>query len=106
GIGFALCLLGSVRGTESGSPSSGPLQLVHDFFPGDFEADQPPSQLTKLGNVLFFAASDVETGQNVWRTDGTPGATQQVPLVGQDGDFGSYQILGSLGQRMLWTASA
>jgi ELWxxDGT repeat protein len=107
GIGFVLCLLwGSVRATESGSPPAGPLHLVHDFFPGDFEADQPPSQLTKLGNTLFFVAIDVETGQNVWRTDGTPGATQQVPLVGYDGAIYYPNILGSLGQRMLWTVSS
>lgn len=106
GVGLALALFlswGIVRATESGSPAEGPIRLVHDFFPGEFEGGEPPTQLTKLGNVLFFAASDLDTGRNVWRSDGTPAGTRRVSFPGGAGD--EARILGRVGQRVLWSAS-
>jgi ELWxxDGT repeat protein len=111
GSGFAvLLLLSGVRATES-DPSGvaavppGPAHLVHDFFPGQFSDDKPLPQLTRLGGVLFFVASDRDTGTNVWRTDGSPAGTRRVPFAAPAGTAGST-IVGALNGRMLLAASA
>lgn len=81
--------------------AEGPARLVHDFFPDEFEGDRPVSQLTQLGGELFFVADDLDSGQAVWRTDGTPAGTERVPIAGSVGP-GSARIVGRVGPRVLW----
>ncbi len=106
-----LLLLGGVRATES-DPSGaaavppGPARLVHDFFPGQFEDEQPLPQLTPLGNALFFLASDRQTGTTVWRTDGSPGGTRGVPVMASAAGTVLTGIVGVVGERMLLSGTA
>ncbi len=96
--------------TESGPSGAaalppGPARLVHDFFPGRFDGDTTLPQLTRLGGVLFFAASDRDTGTNVWRTDGTPAGTRRVPFAAPAGTVTGSGMVGILNGRMLLGAS-
>jgi ELWxxDGT repeat protein len=110
GSGFAvLLLLSGVRATESGPAGAaavppGPARLVHDFFPGRFDDSPLLPQLTRLGGVLFFVASDRDTGTNVWRTDGTPAGTRRVPFAETAGSVAGSGIVGALNGRMLLAA--
>jgi ELWxxDGT repeat protein len=96
GLVLAACLLcgSSVR-------ADGPARLVHDFFRDEFEGYLPVSQLTRLGSELFFVAEDLDSGQGVWRTDGTPAGTERVRISGLDGP-GDVTIVGRVGERVLW----
>lgn len=104
GIGLVLAaflLWGLAGAAESGS-EGGP-QLVHDFFPGEFDPDESLRQLTQLGNTLFFIAKDLESEARIWRTDGTPEGTRQVQVTGRPGEEGDRQsIVGRAGPFMLW----
>jgi ELWxxDGT repeat protein len=102
-VAWVLFLVQGSVGAAPGEPA-GPVQLVHDFFPGEFEGNGPLPQFTRLGRTLFFVADDRETGQGVWRTDGTAAGTQQVPVTGVSGSFEDATILGTLGGRILWLA--
>lgn|GEM_PF-5217452 len=105
-IALALLLLwGNAGAAAPGSSPDGVVHLVHDFFPGEFEADMPKPQLTKAGNTLFFVGADRENGHSVWRTDGTAVGTSWVPIPGGPGALANPVIVGALGGRVFWTAS-
>jgi ELWxxDGT repeat protein len=101
GLAWVLFLVQGSGGAAPDEPA-GPVQLVHDFFAGEFEGDRPLPQFTRLGQILFFVADDRETGPAVWRTDGTAAGTRQVPVAGVSGSFAGATILGTLGGRILW----
>jgi hypothetical protein len=94
------------RATESAPLPEGPARLVHDFFQGEYEGDRPVEQLMQLGSSMFFVADDLESGQSVWRTDGTPAGTGRVSIPGYPEGAGSAAILGTLGSRAIWWATA
>ncbi len=99
-----LLLLGGVHATESGAPASaGPAVLVHDFFPGESEGFHPPPQLTRLGQALFFIGDDRDSGPSLWRSDGTPGGSFQIPIAGYPGVLDDPQIVGVVGNRVVWS---
>jgi ELWxxDGT repeat protein len=105
GIGLASALFlnwGSVI-AGAAAPAS-PVHLVHDFFPGEFAGDRPLPQLTQLGETLFFIAAELEAGQTVWRTDGTPAGSRRVPIAGASGLLDDAKIIGTAGGRIFWTA--
>jgi ELWxxDGT repeat protein len=112
GIGLASALFpgwGSAVATVAVEPPASPLHLVHDFFPGEFDGDRPLPQLTRLGGALFFVAADLETGQTVWRTDGTAAGTHRVPVAGASGRLDDAvlddaNIIGTTGGRIFWMA--
>ncbi|MES1245991.1 MAG: hypothetical protein ABUT39_30570 [Acidobacteriota bacterium] len=95
-VAVAACLL-----CVTGARAEGPARLVRDFFPDEFEGSLPVSQLTQLGDELFFVADDRDSGQGVWRTDGTSAGTGLVPISGSVAP-GSVRILGRAGERVLW----
>jgi ELWxxDGT repeat protein len=100
-----LLLLGGVRATESGAPAAaGPAVLVHDFFPGEHEGGHPPPQMTRLGQTLFFVGDDRDSGPSVWRSDGTPSGSFQVPVAGYSGALTDPRIFGTAGGRLFWSA--
>ncbi|MEO6195594.1 MAG: hypothetical protein ABIS20_21440 [Thermoanaerobaculia bacterium] len=91
-------------GTAAAVLPAGPVHLVHDFFPGEFEGDRPLPQLTRLGESLFFVAAELETGQTVWRTDGTAAGSRRVPVAGASGVLDDAKIIGTVGGHIFWTA--
>ena len=65
-------------GTElwrSDGTASGTYRL-RDINPGPASSD--PTQLTRVGDALFFVADDGDTGEEIWKTDGTPEGTVLV----------------------------
>jgi ELWxxDGT repeat protein len=49
-----------------------------------------PDHFTNVRGVLYFAANDGQTGQELWKSDGTPEGTVLVKDLapGEDDDFG------------------
>lgn len=104
-IGIGLVLASSLLFGVTGAVESGSPRLVHDFFPGEFEEFQSVSQLTQLGRTWFFIARDLDTGTKLWRTDGTPDGTRQVPASEASGEDDIHGIVGRTGQFLLWLSS-
>ena len=65
-------------------PSLGPY-LVKDVLAGANGAE--PRYLTAVGDAVFFRASDGSHGNELWKSDGTPGGTLMVRDInpGSDG---------------------
>ena len=62
-------------GTESGTVRISPegLSLAYSSF-----GPVAPFELKAVGSTLFFVARDEDSGQELWKTDGTPEGTVQV----------------------------
>lgn len=52
-------------------------ELVRDINPADQMGSQP-FELTEVNGILFFSASDMVHGRELWRSDGTEEGTQRV----------------------------
>jgi trimeric autotransporter adhesin len=52
------------------------VKLVKNINPGT--ADSSPSEFTKLGTKVLFAADDGSRGEELWKTDGTAAGTKLV----------------------------
>ncbi len=64
-------------GTQEGT------KMVKDINPRQYMSGNP-SYLTKVGNNLFFAASDsISTEVNLWKSDGTEAGTVRVKKIKQ-----------------------
>ncbi|MEZ6097863.1 MAG: FG-GAP-like repeat-containing protein [Pirellulaceae bacterium] len=50
-----------------------PVDLLMDINPGP--ASSYPRDFVKIGDYLFFTAEQLNTGRELWRTDGTPDGT-------------------------------
>ncbi|HJT76930.1 MAG TPA: ELWxxDGT repeat protein [Gemmataceae bacterium] len=101
---------GSARGTV----------LVKDINaqptpPGTGAAGSDPASLTAVGHTLFFSASDGVHGDELWKSDGSPGGTVLVkdinPAAGAptdeigDGTSSFPSSLVAVGGRLFFTAS-
>ncbi|WP_304412242.1 ELWxxDGT repeat protein, partial [Microcystis sp. T1-4] len=51
---------------------------VKDIWPGSFFASSNPSNLTAVGNTLYFTANDGVNGEELWKSDGTAAGTVLV----------------------------
>ena len=67
-------------GTESGTV------MVKSTWPG---SDSGLSNLTAVGQTLFFVANTLEFGQELWRSDGTAAGTQMVKDIRPGADWWS-----------------
>ena len=103
-IGLASALFLNRGSVIAGAVPAGPVHLVHDFFPGEFAGDRPLPQLTRLGETLFFVATEFEAGQTVWRTDGTAAGSHRVPIAGASGLLDDAKIISAVGGRIFWSA--
>src|SRR5205807_2023500 len=56
-------------------------------FPGSYTPSY--AQLTNVNGTLFFVANDGTTGNELWKTDGTPAGTGLVKDI-QAGVIGSW----------------
>ncbi len=69
--------------------TAGTTQLLNDIISGPGTSN--PQFLLELGSEFFFTADDAVHGNDVWRSDGTPGGTELVDIntvgVGSNPDF-------------------
>ncbi|MBK8980129.1 MAG: hypothetical protein IPM29_29870 [Planctomycetes bacterium] len=56
--------------------AAGGARLVADLFPGPIGAN--PSNLTRVGDEIWFVATEPTFGASVWRSDGTAAGTVRV----------------------------
>ncbi len=76
--------------------------LVKDIFEGSFSSD--PTRLTNVGGILFFRANNVTSGEELWRSDGTPAGTLLVKDI-WGGSSGSAPIhLTNVGSTLFFSA--
>src|SRR5262245_53644368 len=75
--------------------------LVKDINPA--LVGSVPTSLTEVGGLVFFAASTPETGNELWRSDGTPEGTVVLDLI--PGPAGSFPMgLTNVGGTLFFTA--
>jgi len=77
---------GATLWAADGSPVS-PRRLIGAESGVSFLANNP--QLTTLGDLVFFVATDEAHGEELWRTDGTPEGTMMVADIATDTIVGS-----------------
>lgn len=77
GTDRALFFLAEPRGLFTSTGTRGPgTCLVKELPPGP--SGQGPSEVTRVGDRVFFAADDAEAGRELWVSDGTEGGTRRV----------------------------
>lgn len=90
-----------VRGA-TGIPGQGTSQLVKDIFPD--AADSWPSEITRVGNRVFFAA-DSDQGDELWTSDGTTEGTVLVKNIAPGVLDSDPEDLTALGDTLFFTAN-
>jgi len=88
-------------GTESGT------QLIKEINPAGDDGSSRyggsfPQEFTSLGGKVFFTANDGVTGDELWKTDGTPEGTV---LVADIGDDSFPRLLTAAGGKLFFTAT-
>jgi ELWxxDGT repeat protein len=76
---------GGINGAElwKSVPPYTAATMVKDINTNNAGADSSnPMQLTNVGGTLYFNADDGTNGQELWKSDGTPGGTTMVPAGG------------------------
>jgi ELWxxDGT repeat protein len=76
--------------------------LAQSPFPGD--RGSHPRLQARLGDWIYFAASDRFHGDELWRTDGTPGGTERVADLCPGPCSASPQSLTALDGRIFFSA--
>ena len=88
------------------------VQLVKDINPGVSDSD--PRSFFKLGNQLFFVATDGVAGRELWVSDGTETGTQLVKNIDPNNNFingpsifdlSGPQSFTQFGDKLIFTAS-
>ncbi|WP_372898649.1 ELWxxDGT repeat protein, partial [Stieleria sp.] len=90
-----------VRGA-TGIPGQGTSELVKDISPG--AADSWPSEITRMGNRVFFAA-DSDEGVELWTSDGTTEGTVLVKNIAPGLLDSDPESLTPLGDTLFFTAN-
>ena len=87
------------------APSNSPV-LVANIQPGS--QDSTPTSFAGMGDFVYFAAAG-PTGDELWRTDGTPQGTTNVADIFPGGSFGpngsSPRNLTAVGNTLFFTAT-
>lgn len=93
----------------AGSAVIGPPELVKDICQGSCgrpnQGDASPHFFTRMGNNLYFAASDAAHGQEIWATDGTPEGTVLVRDINPGVNGSQPGELTAAGFRLFFTAT-
>ncbi|MEX0270554.1 Ig-like domain-containing protein [Leptolyngbyaceae cyanobacterium UHCC 1019] len=89
-------------GTISINVSSG-AALVANISP--LATSSNPTNLTAVGNLLYFAADDSDTGSELWKSDGSSSATLQVANINPGGSASSPSNFTVVGNTIYFTAT-
>ena len=89
-------------GTVSINVSSG-AALVANISPG--ATSSSPVNLSAVGNLLYFAANDGITGNELWKSDGTSTATTRVADINPTGSSSSPSDFTVVGNTVYFTAT-
>lgn len=82
--------------------AAGQPSLVKDINPG---GSSNPTELTKVGNTLFFAANDGVHGTELWKSDGTGAGTKMVKNIRPYGKSSNPQNLVNVNGTLFFTAN-
>ncbi len=69
-------------------------QLLKDITPGPQNSDI--TDLTAVGDIVFFIAPDGSNSFQLWRTDGTPAGTYVVKVINPTSPSGMYSYFTSM----------
>ncbi len=61
--------------------------LLKDIYPGN--GWSIPSPMVRVGSSFYFSATNLTTGNELWKTDGTPQGTQQVADINPGAENGN-----------------
>lgn len=64
-----------------------------------------PEQFVALGSWTLFTATDHDHGEELWRTDGTPGGTERVADLAPCPDSSSPRSFAVVGNRLYFVAT-
>jgi large repetitive protein len=83
------------------------LEIVVPFcYPAGFPVDGPPEfsprDLTPLGNDLLFLGGSPYDVDSLWKTDGTPAGTEQLPLIANSAVSLGDKVLFQADRNALW----
>ncbi len=70
----------------------------------DTETDSFPADFIEIDGTVFFIAEQEERGLELWKTDGTPGATQLVRDIFEGPDSSNPQSLIELNGKLFFSA--
>ncbi len=82
-------------GTEAGTV------LVKDIYPGSDGSN--PSNLTAVGNTLYFTANDGTNGTELWKTDGTEAGTVLVQNLTAGNGNSALSDMTAIGDTLYFT---
>ena len=96
--------LGGAGMILSYDPVDGPKQVAPEtvLFQG---GGSFPSNLTAVGNTVFFTANDTIRGRELWKTDGTPAGTVIVKDINPFDLSSSPGVLTVVGNTLFFTAN-
>jgi ELWxxDGT repeat protein len=99
---IAAALLAAMLVVSSASGAAPGARLIRDIHPS---GGSDPRLLTRVGQVVYFSASDGVRGRELWRTDGSTRGTRLVRDI-RPGLAGSQpQDLARVGNRLFFTAN-
>ena len=88
--------------TPNPTPVSGEPRLVMDI---NAHGPSNPSELTQVGNEVFFAADDGVHGTELWKSDGTPAGTTLVKDIRPGAKGSGPADLTNLAGRLFFSAN-
>jgi ELWxxDGT repeat protein len=75
---------------------------VRDVYPG--ATGSKPDSIARVGNRVYFAATDPDAGRELWTTDGTEAGTARVADVAPGAAGSAPKVVGGAGGRVYFAA--
>jgi ELWxxDGT repeat protein len=81
--------------------ANGPISMVKDI---NSTEGSDPTELTAVGNILYFSAFDDDHGRELWRSDGTADGTFMVADIKPGGGFSDPELMMGVGGILYFSA--